>query len=278
MTTKQMFADSYPIENGLIQFPRDATIRRQLQPEGVMKHPAKMNLFLLVEAIKYFTKPGDTIVDCFGGVGTTGIGALMGRNVILIEIEEPFHELQKQELAMWNEDWDKYVKIISQVSKQDFSQYPRGNLVPILGDNVKVLPVKCDHMIFSPPYANDLDKHSGTALTEDIQESADLYTAHKDNFGNKPDFNYRMLMKKCYKGVGESVKTGGTVTITHRDRSRAGKRILFAQSIMKEMFANGFGLEEHNRWSAPGTLAARINEAKGALVINDEDILTFRKK
>jgi len=261
-------------DEGLIKFPRDTTLRRQVQPEEVMKHPAKANMYLMLEIIKTFTEPGDHLVDCFGGSGTTGIGALMGRNVTLVEIEDFFHATQKK---MRDEVWTDPAFEAPRIHPYFLDRSQWGNLNLVHGDNKLVLPIPCDHMYFSPPYANDLDKSKGGALNEDIQESGDLYVGSMQNLGRMPEFTYRQMMERLYVKVGHSVRAGGTVTITHRDRSRAGKRVLLANSIIKAMVDNGFTLYNWARWDAPGSFQARINEQRGALVINEEDILTFKK-
>ncbi len=271
-----MLAEHYPRDdNGWILFPRDTELRRKLQPAEVMEHPAKMNMHLLIEIVKEFTRPGDTITDIFGGVGTTAVAILMGRNVNLIEIETHFTDLQNQMRAGWVDQEQDLRQLVSK--KIDGYTGDTGNLLVINGDNQRVTYPPTDHMIFSPPYANDLAKLGGGALTAQTQKSADLYTHSRENLGRKNEFFYRQAMGKVYDKVGQSVRAGGTVTITHRDRSRAGRRITFANSIIRELTSRGFSVLDLNKWKAPGTIAQRINAEKGALVINDEDVLTFIK-
>lgn len=268
------FAPDYPRDdNGWILFPRDTELRRKLQPAEVMGHPAKMNMHLLIEVVKEFTQPGDTITDIFGGVGTTAVATLMGRNVNLIEIEQHFSKLQSEMLA----DWLAHEPISSLQALVTEESIPPGDLLIINGDNQRVTYPPTDHMIFSPPYANDLAKLAGGALNVETQKSADLYTHSRENLGRKNEFFYRQAMGKVYDKVANAVRAGGTVTITHRDRSRAGRRITFANSIIRELTSRGFSVLDLNKWSAPGTMAQRINAAKGALVINDEDVITFIK-
>ena len=270
-----MFAESYPRDsNGWILFPRDTELRRKLQPAEVMEHPAKMNMHLLIEVVKEFTQPGDTITDIFGGVGTTAVAVLMGRNVNLIEIEQHFTDLQNEMFANWNADPVTYLSAV----EYDYGRVGLpANLLCINGDNQRVTYPPTDHMIFSPPYANDLAKLAGGALNKETQKSADLYTHSRENLGRKNEFFYRQAMGKVYDKVAKAIKPGGTCTITHRDRSRAGRRITFANSIIRELTSRGFSVLDLNKWSAPGTMTQRINAAKGALVINDEDIMTFVK-
>ena len=55
------------------------------------KHPAEKPIALLEHAIKATSFPGDIVLDCFAGSGTTAIAALKtGRLAISIEIEHPW--------------------------------------------------------------------------------------------------------------------------------------------------------------------------------------------
>jgi site-specific DNA-methyltransferase (adenine-specific) len=54
-------------------------------------HPTPKPLPLMRELVRLFTDPGDLILDCFAGSGTTGLAArLEGRRAILIEREERY--------------------------------------------------------------------------------------------------------------------------------------------------------------------------------------------
>ncbi|KKM66214.1 hypothetical protein LCGC14_1483480 [marine sediment metagenome] len=215
-----MLAPDYPRDdNGWILFPRDTGLRRKLQPAEVMDHPAKMNMHLLIEIVKEFTQPGDTITDIFGGVGTTGVAVLMGRNVNLIEIEQHFTDLQTKMYSNWKADPFSYGSEID----QERIGLP-ANLMCINGDNQRVAYPPTDHMIFSPPYANDLAKLGGGALTEQTQKAADLYTASKENLGRKNEFFYRQAMGKVYDKVGLAVRL--SILIKQRVRLLSMMRIL----------------------------------------------------
>ena len=53
------------------------------------KHPAEKPVDLLEHAIRATTYPGDIVLDCFSGSGSTGVAAMRcGRKSILFEIEE----------------------------------------------------------------------------------------------------------------------------------------------------------------------------------------------
>lgn len=262
MTATKVFAAGYDQDtaNGWYNFPRDTTDRRKLFPAEVMSHPAKMNLYLLQEIVRYNTEPGETIMDCFGGSGTTMWAALEGRNVFALELESGYVKMMQDTLAKW-----------------DAEGLPHGNIFIVQGDNRQLMPIPVDHMVFSPPYANDMAKTTGGALNADIQRQVDAYTDSTLNLGRLNEFFYVQAMERVYDGVAASVRRNGTVTITHRDRSRGGIRILFADAIIRQMTRRGFKLENWWKWQAPGSFQSRVNEARGAEVILDEDILSFRK-
>lgn len=59
--------------------------------EGVVGHFAPYPEELCVEPIKASTKPGDIVLDCFAGGGTTGVAAKrLGRKTILIDCVKPY--------------------------------------------------------------------------------------------------------------------------------------------------------------------------------------------
>jgi len=52
------------------------------------KHPAEKPAEMLEHAIEATTYPGDIVLDCFGGSGSTGLAAIkLGRRTISLEIE-----------------------------------------------------------------------------------------------------------------------------------------------------------------------------------------------
>src|SRR4030042_1331101 len=90
-------------ENGWILFPSDAVYRKEMFPKEVNEHQAKANVFLIQSCIEYVSKPGDYLLDPFGGTGTLMVGALIQRDVMLIEISPEYHKLQQLALARLEE-------------------------------------------------------------------------------------------------------------------------------------------------------------------------------
>ncbi|HIE38691.1 MAG TPA: site-specific DNA-methyltransferase [Anaerolineae bacterium] len=57
-------------------------------------HPCQLPPHLMYRLISVFTKPGEVVLDCFNGVGTTTLAAqMLGRRYVGIEISEKYHRL-----------------------------------------------------------------------------------------------------------------------------------------------------------------------------------------
>lgn len=261
--TQLMFAPNYPRnEQGWIEFPRDLSERRKYLPESlyqpVSNHPSKMNLFLCQEIWRYVSKPEDTILDIFGGVGTTLYAATEGRNVVTMELEPEYLAIQNQMVDYWTT-----------------SGINHSSTIILGGDNRQLMPFPCDHVITSPPYGNDV--YRGVNLNQETLESSKQYANSNLSIGRLNPFLYVQSMAKVYRLLVKSVRPGGSITITHRDRSRDGRRVLYANDIVRQMTELGMTLHDIQKWKAPGSQRARVHEAKGEMVITDEDILMFRK-
>ena len=67
------------------------------RPEG---HPTAKPLPLVSQWVRWFTEPGDVVLDPYAGSGTTGVAAkASGRRAILVEIEERFCEIAARRLS-----------------------------------------------------------------------------------------------------------------------------------------------------------------------------------
>lgn len=62
-------------------------------------HPTQKPVDLMRYLVRTYTNPGETVLDCFAGSGTTGVAAQAeGRNCVLIEREEKYLEITRQRL------------------------------------------------------------------------------------------------------------------------------------------------------------------------------------
>ena len=91
------FAPNLPRNaEGWIILPDDVTWRKELFPQGVMKHLAKLQMYLEQAIYQYVSQPGDILLDPMGGTGTLIMAALEGRMVYTLDIEKGYHQLQKE--------------------------------------------------------------------------------------------------------------------------------------------------------------------------------------
>lgn len=264
------FAAQYPRDSqDWILFPtRDVTQRRDLFPHEVFAHPAKANIFLIQELVSYLTKPGDVILDPFGGTGTLMIAALDGRHVKTIELEDTYLQLMQRTYAEW-------------LDTPTFIDQGLGDVTHLQGDCRLVLPITCDHVIFSPPYSTALGRSTGLdKRVEGGQEAFkewSTYSEHSLNLGRLNPFLYEQAMMKVYTGLASSLPSGGSMAVIMKDTTKGDKREFLSRGCIHGATKAGFKFTEWYKWKTGGSAQAKIMRAKGAHVIADEDILIFRR-
>lgn len=267
------FASSHSrTDEGWVIFPEDAPMRKDLFPPEVMGHPAKANLYMLEAIIEFVSEPGECIMDPMAGTGSLLIAAVsMDRRVILVEIEEGYYNLELRALEMMrheNENIDSLVTLVNM-------------------DCRKVLPLPCDHIVFSPPYAGILamsskpKKESTRNLAGPYKDSIQDYSSEPQNIGKLSKFFYNQAMEKVYKLCYESVRPGGTMTVILQDymgiEYGERKRIYLSSWMQKVCIQAGFEQEFWFKRSARGTGFKRLWASRGYEVVSDEDVVTFRK-
>ena len=294
MTVTKLFAPDIPRteEEHWLKFPMDKKLRASMYPEEilerVMTHPAKMNAYLCREIVEFVSEPGETILDCFGGVGTTLIAAAMGRNVNLIEIEDYYAGILRDCIG----HLQAHNPVVPGVQLSDRTSI-LGNMLLIQADNRLAMPMPCDHIITSPPYGNDLyqgaaGEGGGTSTrklsTGGNKEEAERrakemaqYGNANQNIGRLNPFVYKQAMLKVYELMVKSVRVGGTITITHRDRMKDGERVMYIDSIVGTLVKLGCRVYNLDKWEVPRTIQANVNLNLGAEVVLDEDIITMQK-
>jgi len=251
-------------KNGWIIYPSDTSWRKSIFPPQVMKHPAKMQMWLEKDIIEYVSKPGDVLLDPFGGTGTLLIATLMGRVVILLEIEDGYHQLQQ-------EVYDG-LKANSPVTPA----------ILLHGDNRFLLPIQCNHIITSPPYAGAMDIRKVRKGDEDdelVEADRQMveYSKDKRNISKLNTFLYNQAMERVYKLCYESLTPGGTLTIVIKDRIEKGKRVYLSKWVDRVCKKMGFTEHSWFKWKAPGSRFTSDRRAKGLETVDDEDIIIYRK-
>lgn len=251
-------------EEGLILFPNDGKERdkhyatwKEAGQQG--PHPAKANLYLTQELIRYTSEPGDTIMDITAGTGTIMMGALEGRKVIAIELNSEYC------------DWIK------------MSREKMGIEAMILnGDCREILPMPTANVksiVFSPPYATALNS-SETGLMKREKgrfAASQQYKQDVRNLGNLNNFVYNQEMEKIYKLCLETLIPGGILSLIIKDRIRSGVREELGLRAMQMMGRVGFEYAGWFRWRPPGTLFTQIHRSHGTKVIDDEHLILMRR-
>ena len=122
-----------------LKLKNDRGLRNRLMVPESMAHPAKGHLGLWEAIIEKYTQPGDVILDPMAGVGSTLIGALMGRDVVCVELEQHFIVPM---LASWRK-----MQVVSPMLGHQM-----GRVVILRGD-ARCLPLgSADSIVTSPPY------------------------------------------------------------------------------------------------------------------------------
>ncbi len=255
-------------ESDWIIFPNDVSYRKSLFPVQVMEHPAKMQIYLEESIIEYVSKPGDVLLDPFGGTGTLMVAALVGRTVILLDIEDGYHQLQQEVYSKLKVD------------------YPDMSPVILLhGDNRFLLPIPCNHIITSPPYAGAMDARKVRTKREDAPDNwlvqqdkrMSAYSKSPRNVGRLNTFLYNRAMEKVYRLCYESLKPSGTLTIVIKDRIEGGNRTYLSKWVDRVCKNFGFQLDSWHKWKTPGHGFTKIAASQGKDVVWDEDIMIYRK-
>ena len=69
--------------------------------EEKFNHPRQTSMDITQRILKSFTLPGETVIDCFTGVGTTGVACVQtGRNFIGCEIDAGYFEIAQRRIAL----------------------------------------------------------------------------------------------------------------------------------------------------------------------------------
>jgi DNA modification methylase len=148
------------------KFKRDTAFRKQFFVPDSFAHPAKMDAQLLIRIV------GETILDPMAGSGTTMLACTLGRNVILVELEEKF-------VKMCRDNWEQ-VKMRPQLG------YSMGNCQIIQGDARQLEGLLVDKCVFSPPHGDSLTRWGGISKQEVDKRLPQPYQDNENNIGNLP--------------------------------------------------------------------------------------------
>lgn len=184
----------------------DAQIERQ--------HPAPFSFTDVSRIVRFFTKPGEVVLDPFVGVGSTlKACAVEGRNGIGFELNPKYAELANERLRV------EVNNLYSNLTNQDVRVGDARDLIKDLTEN------SLDLIITSPPYWNILHKEDHKA--KQARKEYDLDTRYGDDkrdIGNIHD--YGMFLEELSSILGTCVralkpkKYMAVIVSDFRDKSR----------------------------------------------------------
>ncbi len=258
----------------LLLLPRDVEWRKGLYGPDVIQHPAKMQLYIPKLILDHYAQPGWKVMDPFAGTGTTALAATMGYPTTLIEIEDHFMELLKAVRRKWKEEGT-----IGSISEVTILQ----------GDCRKVLPqlaeAEFDCIITSPPYSVTAqvgkvdESYTGTFAERKKQMHAyGSGGATINNIGRLNPYMFNQAMLDVYRKCLRVLKPGGLYVSVTKDSMKAGERQLLKMPIIQQATAAGFEYTgDWWKWKPPGGMMQAIMKSKGAEVVEDEDVIVFRR-
>lgn len=118
-------------------------------------HPAKMARGQLRRILWWLLsegriRPGQTVIDPFGGIGSTGIEcAYVGLQAVLCELEPKFHALALENFELHRRHWEVLGATVPQIVNGDSRK-----LSELLA------PVLAECCVSSPPYAESINNQS----------------------------------------------------------------------------------------------------------------------
>lgn len=267
----KQFASEYDrTDEDWIRFPPDSSYRKGMFPEEVNRHPAKANIYLIQSIIEYVSEEGQTLLDIMAGTGTLMVGALIGRDIICIEISEYFFSLQ--------------------VRAREYLE----NIAPGISEHIMLVNLPCqhylpipnlaDHIIFSPPYAGimKVGQKPGKLQEAFLGSQVHEYSTNPLNIGLMGDFIWGQEMEGVYAKCFKTLKPSGTMTLItkdHYEKQKDGsrKRIPLSQAARNACIRVGFTDHSWHKWAAPGSAFTNIYRSRGWEVVSDEDVIVMQK-
>jgi len=275
----------------ILEFEIDIALRKRYFVERSFSHPAKLHLGLLRWIVERYTRPGQTILDPMGGIGSTMLAAVMERNVIVRDVEAEWLALAHDNAA--------------HIIRQAGTWLPLGTIE--VGQHDARLPwnVLADHIVFSPPYGCAfspnpqarrmiLDKKLRTLekakysqrwlqLARQVSPGAEgsfvfCYGTSADQIGHWRGRRYWQAMREIYSNALVALRPGGYMVLVTKDHIDNGQHIPTADQTVALCQELGFMLyERHIRKLGQLSLWQRRRRENGQPVIEMEDVLVFTK-
>jgi hypothetical protein len=102
--------------------------------------------------------------------------------------------------------------------------------------------------------------------------------ASSQNLGRLNPFYFTQAMGMVYQRMVARLTPEATVALIVKDAMKAGTRQFLSKGIINQAGKAGLELAEWFKWKPPGIAQLKLMKSKGFKVVEDEDILVFRRK
>lgn len=285
-----------PSPSLVVMFPRDDALRRAVFGTD-QKHPAKMHFGLALELARLYARSGETILDPFGGMGTTAVSALAhGCHAVLTELEPEWAESSKAVVhrATQGQNFDfEYHVPVSQLrwynnpglEIRTQSQWLAARAVVHQMDaraiDHELVPNGANAIITSPPYLNTFGAPGKPReLKGKTQNAAYTMDHSSSNLAREssPHF-FGLKLAQVYRAAASVLVPGGAFVVVCKDPIRKNQRQQFA--LQNILILEALGLEMRDWWRRKCTpsLFANVQRKQfpDAPQVDHEDVLVFQK-
>lgn len=188
-------------------------------------HPAPYSFQDIEKLILFFSKQGMTVLDPFGGVGSTAKACeITGRHCVSIELSEKYHNLSIKRLE-------------TEVGKGTSEKHQFIN-----GDTCEILPTmdnnSIDMVVTSPPYWGILHKQDQKVKQNRVANNLDTkYSESEKDLGNVADYNefLDILIKRVFLQCGRVLRQDKYMLIVVSDFRDKGDFISFHSDIIQKL-------------------------------------------
>jgi DNA modification methylase len=196
-------------------------------------HPAPFSFTDVIRFIEFFTKKTGTILDPFGGVGSSAkAAALLGRRSMTVEINPYFSELARERLA------------------KELPHRRGAKLYEIICADVRTVHLPHEYfdlLLTSPPYWGILDKIDHKARQERIGHGV------MHNYGEvagdlskiRSYTDFLEELANIFTRLADSIRKGGHAVIVVGDFRHKSKYYMFHSDLASRLEASG-------RWCLKG--------------------------
>lgn len=194
--------------------------------EETKEHPATFSPTMISEFIKFFTKPGQVVLDPFLGIGTTLVACdRTGRDGIGIELNP------------------KYAEIAKMRTKQRV----------ITGDACNIADMDLptiDYCITSPPYWNILNRSTKDFRKNRQKNGHDVYYSESDtDLGNIDDYDeFLQTLVNIYTDIYQILRDKAYITIIVKNIKKKGKIYPLAWDLAR-LLSDTYVLKDEKIWA-----------------------------